>query len=248
MKRGMMILLLVALLTGCTGGAAQTQAPAETPKPERYRIACLGDSITEGVGVENPDNLWVNLLNAEDWVIKAQNVGSSGTTIAIPPNEALRPYAFVHRYTDIDERSALIFVFGGTNDYGNDVPLGTITDTDPMTFYGALNTLVAGLKEKYPNAILLFATPLQRDDARLGAPETTPYNAAGATMEDYRQAILSVCEQNGIATLDLWNLEGMRLADDTFNAYYADGLHPNDEGSAFMAKTIIAKMKELLGK
>ena len=247
MKIKTFALLLACLLLGCTA-AAQSQTPTETPKPERYRIACLGDSITEGVGVENPENLWVNILNAEDWVIKAQNVGSSGTTIAVPPDEALRPYAFVRRYTDIDERSALIFVFGGTNDYGNDVPLGTPTDTDPMTFYGALNTLVAGLKEKYPNAILLFATPLQRDDTRLGAPETTPYNGAGATMENYRQAILAVCEANGIETLDLWNLEGMRLGDDTFSTYYADGLHPNDEGSAFMAKTIIAKMKELLGK
>ncbi len=235
------------LLTGCMSSTSQEVLPQSTQKPERYRIACLGDSITEGVGVSDPENLWVNILGQEEYVIKAENLGSSGTTIAVPPDTALRPYAYVNRYKKIDERSALIIVFGGTNDYGNDVPLGFPSDTDPSTFYGALNILVTGLSTDYPDAKLLFCTPLQRDDWKLGAPETTPYNAAGATMEDYREAILSVCRQNRIETLDLWNLEGMRLDDPTFEDYFDDGLHPNDAGSTYMASAIIAKVREILG-
>ncbi|MDO4852307.1 MAG: SGNH/GDSL hydrolase family protein [Clostridia bacterium] len=240
--------LLGLLLLGCAAQQTGSAQPESAAKPERYRIACLGDSITEGVGVSDPENLWVNVVGREDFIIKAQNVGSSGTTIAVPPDESLRPYAFVHRYHEIDERAALIIVFGGTNDYGNDVPLGTITDTDPMTFYGALNTLVKGLRDDYPNAKLLFLTPLQRDDKKLGAPTTSPYNAAGVSMEDYRQAILSVCEKNGVATIDLYNLEGMRLEDATFAEYFDDGLHPNDAGSLFLAKPILAEVKNLLGQ
>ncbi len=112
-------------------------------------------------------------------------------------------------------------------------------------FFGSLLGLgVSSLAMDY----LPIITPLQRDDKKLGAPTTTPYNAAGVSMEDYRRAILSVCEKNGIATIDLYNLEGMRLEDATFPDYFDDGLHPNDAGSTFLAKPILAKVKELLGR
>lgn len=216
-------------------------------KPVRYRIACLGDSITEGHEVENKDALYVNRLSAEEFIIKAQNVGSSGTTIALPPDEMLRKLAFVNRYKSIDKNSALIFVLGGTNDYGQNVPIGTITDTDPYTFYGALNTLIDGLQADYPDALLLFATPLQRDDELSDGPETSPYNAEGFTLEDYRDAIVAVCEERNIEYIDLYNLEGMRLEDETFSEYYVDGLHPNDAGSTYISKPIIEKVREMLG-
>ena len=47
----------------------------------------------------------------------------------------------------------MIFVFGGTNDYGHgDAPLGKQGDNDPLTFYGALYDLYQRLLKKYPGA------------------------------------------------------------------------------------------------
>ena len=239
--------LLALLLPGCAG-ALETEAPSAPVLPVPCKIACLGDSITEGMGVDNPYYLWVNVLARDEIVSEVQNLGISGTTVAVPPTEGYGPWVYVNRYEEIDSDADLIIVFGGTNDYGHDVPLGTASDTDPETFYGALNTLVGGLKENYPDAALLFLTPLQRDDEYLGSPTTTPYNYAGVKMTDYCQAIEDVCEKNGIEVLDLYNLEGMRLTDPTYWEYFGDGLHPNDAGSAFLGQAVLGKVREMAGR
>lgn len=261
MKKAVSMILAIFMcltISGCQQEemkqTEETQQPGQTEgaeyvedKPVRYRIACLGDSITEGHEIEDKENLYVNRLDAEDFVLKAQNVGFTGSTIALPPDEVLRNFAFVNRYKSIDKNSALIFVLGGTNDYGENVPLGSIADTDPYTFYGALNSLIECLQADYPDALLLFATPLQRDDELSDGPETSPFNAEGLTLEDYRNAIVAVCEERNIEYIDLYNLEGMRLEDETFSEYYVDGLHPNDAGSTYISKPIIEKMREMLG-
>lgn len=239
--------LIGMLLFGCSvKEVPPAKEEAVEPLP-RFRIACLGDSITEGMGVDDPENLWINVIGREAFIEEMQNVGLSGTTVAVPPSEYLRPYAYVNRYHDIDTRADLIIVFGGTNDYGNDVPLGSPDDIDPCTFFGALNTLAAGFSADYPDAKVLFLTPLQRDDRKLGSPTTTPLNYAGVSMEDYCTAIRSVCEENGFALLDLYHLEGMRLEDPSFDVYFDDGLHPNDTGSTFLAGPILNKIREVLG-
>jgi hypothetical protein len=51
---------------------------------------------------------------------------------------------------------SIISVMGGTNDYGLNTPLGTITDTTNDTVYGALNVIAKTLKRKYPNAFIFF--------------------------------------------------------------------------------------------
>lgn len=240
-------LLLALLLPGCAGASA-SEEPAMPKLPVPCRIACLGDSITEGMGVDDPDNLWVNVLARDELALSVQNLGISGTTIAEPPEEDYRPWAYVNRYWEIEPDTDLIIVFGGTNDYGHDVPLGSEDDTDPQTFFGALNSLVAGLFADYPEAQLLFLTPLQRDDEMLGSPTTTPYNYAGVTMEDYCGAIKTVCGKNGIEVLDLYNLDGMRLSDPTFTDYFDDGLHPNDAGSTFLGQAVLQKLYEMAGR
>ncbi len=48
------------------------------------------------------------------------------------------------RYANMTDDADIITVFGGTNDYGNTVTLGTINSVDTGAFYGALNILCAG--------------------------------------------------------------------------------------------------------
>ena len=239
--------LLALLLPGCAGVSGQKENTAP-PLPVPCKVACLGDSITEGMGVYDPENLWINVLARDELISSVQNCGISGTTVAVPSEEGYGPWAYVNRYREIEPNADLIIVFGGTNDYGHDVPLGESDDTNPGTFYGALNILAAGLSADYPNARLLFLTPLQRDDRLLGSPTTTPYNYAGVTMEDYCGAIKKVCEKNGIEMLDLYHLEGMRLDDPTFSDFFDDGLHPNDQGSAFLGQAILKKIREMAGR
>lgn len=69
---------------------------------------------------------------------------------------------FVTRYKDIRKDADFIVVFGGTNDYGFNTPLGTEEDTSDISFYGALYEMLTGLKKDHPDAAIVFMTPLHR--------------------------------------------------------------------------------------
>ena len=58
----------------------------------------------------------------------------------------------------------IVFVFGGTNDYGHgDAPFGKFEDRTMDTYCGALHYLMRGLIQKYPAAQIVFMTPLHRE-------------------------------------------------------------------------------------
>ena len=114
----------------------------------------------------------------------------------------------------------IVSVMGGTNDFGRFTTLGTINDTQTSTFYGALNTLAKGLKEKYPNAFIFFMTPLKLISYRGNLRDE------GADFDKYRQAIKDVCAKYDIPVLDTAVLAD---ASQEFGAddYQGDGYHPS---------------------
>lgn len=191
----------------------------------------LGDSITwgytpgTGVLLANPyPTLVKNLLG----LAEARNYGVSGTTLARDLANS-----FCTRYVDMDNDADLIFVFGGTNDWANEVPLGVNTDNTKTTFYGGLNILLSGLITKYPGKTIVFATPLHRagDAGYLG-------------MINYRNAVLEMGVKYGVAVLDLYASSGF-YPDNTanYNAICPDGRHPNDAGHIVLANRIAGYLK-----
>ena len=97
------------------------------------KLAVLGDSITEGVGVSDPANLYYNRVKDALGFRSVCVNGISGSRFAaqITPTyfELRADRHFVSRVEEIDEDSDVIVVFGGTNDYGHgDAPIGTIQD------------------------------------------------------------------------------------------------------------------------
>ena len=239
-------------LSACGGSAgadtSEGGTQAETDAGSGYSVACLGDSITEGVGVDSEKERYTVLMEADEGIGSVQNVGFSGSTIGDTPDEScsyMNRYAFTERYTQIAEGTDLIFVLGGTNDYGTSlgqVPLGEMGDADESTFYGALEVLADGLSAEYPDAQLLFATPLPRYDT-----DMTAENTYGATLEEYRDAVLEECAGRGIETLDLFTLGEVSPEADGHEDYFADGLHPNAAGNALLAETVLEKILEMKG-
>ena len=70
--------------------------------------------------------------------------------------------AFVDRYQKIPEDSDIILVMGGTNDEfcASLVEFGNSAERKRRTFWGDLDELMDGLKTDYPNAEVIFMTPL----------------------------------------------------------------------------------------
>ncbi len=207
-------------------------------------ISFLGDSITEGAGVENiAENRYDNILLKKENLKAVYNYGIGGTRIAhqqIPSDEARYDLCFCGRAYDINPESDIIIVFGGTNDYDHgDAPFGEETDKTSATFCGAVDFLMNLLKEKYPNSKLVFLTPARRvgDENKSSNPCK---KADLKPLKGYVDLIISKGKQYNIPVLNLYDeLKINPNIDEENKKYTADGLHLNDNGHMLLAQKVI---------
>ncbi|QWG81991.1 SGNH/GDSL hydrolase family protein [Bacillus mycoides] len=192
-----------------------------------------GDSLTDNFRSDN----YVALIAKSHGVIP-RNYGLSGRTIASRPSHDAQYPPAVTDYVNMDNNTDIITMFIGTNDCGNQIPLGNINSTNITEFYGALNILALGLIEKYPGKKIAFITPMQRKG---GSSFTIP-------LSSYVNAIKEIGTKYGIPVLDLYNNCGLYPDSDLINNTYfsnKDGLHPNPEGYKVFAPRIAAFLESL---
>lgn len=191
----------------------------------------LGDSITNGYLLANPaTEAWRNIIGSRNSMV-VRNHGSNGSTLSGTTG------SMVERALTMSTNADYITVWGGTNDYSANVPLGLVTDVVATTFYGALNILCKYIKETYPKGKVGFITPLNHK---------TIANGIGLFVQDYVNAIKTICNLWGIKVLDLYH-EGQVLP---INAVHlatlmADYQHPNATGNVLIADTVESFMMSL---
>lgn len=208
-------------------------------KLEGLKINFLGDSITEGIGVSTPENIYWNRLSRDCNLAVARGYGIGGTRIAkqrTPSEKARWDLDFCSRLPEMDDDADVVVIFGGTNDFGHgDAPLGSMHDRLPTTFYGACHTLFEGAINKYPNATIVIMTPLHRhnEDCVCGSGDK---QVNLAPLSAYVQIIREVAEYYSLPVLDLWSVSGIQPRVEIIKKTYCpDGLHPNDAGHALIA-------------
>ena len=182
----------------------------------------LGDSQTEV-------NYHKNKIYC-DWVkeilglSKANNYGISGTTIA--KKNASDNTAMCIRYANMDNNADLICVMGGVNDRWFNCQLGNFGDTDPITFYGAMETLCDGLLTKYSGKTIIFITPTEQNNNNCNSSNTTGYTAT-----DFANAMKRVCAKYSIPVFDANTCSGIYpLNQANATLYTTDKLHLNNKG------------------
>ena len=208
-------------------------------------INFLGDSITQGAGASCRENQYVSLVG-QMLGCKSCNYGVGGTRIAkvkTPSVEALYDYNFLQRAENM-AKGDLVFVFGGTNDYGHGTDeLGemSVENKDAYTFVGAINNLIDYLLETYTKENIVFILPLHRygEDSHYGEFGEHSFRPV---FQEYVSAQREILEKRGIKYLD-------------FNEYFpipktcqgddltVDGLHPNDKGHKLLASLICDYVK-----
>ena len=209
------------------------------------KILFLGDSITEGSGVEGISNRFSDLIAAWEGA-ECYNYGIGGTRIAYQNTPSANPrwdLNFIDRVDQMEEIADIVVVFGGTNDFGHgDAAIGQFEDRTPHTFYGAVHTLITKLITRYPTAKLVFLTPLHRITeehiSRKGDEEI--HN----TLEQYVNILRQVLEYYAVPTLDLYRSGRLQPVVPILQKMYVpDGLHPNNAGHVLLAESIIAFLK-----
>lgn len=205
----------------------------QTSKLSGLKWACLGDSITQ---VTYPADSYHKIIADKTGIVNL-NYGVNSTTIG---KRNGRTDSMLERYVDMDSTADIITVLGGTNDWGSatPVPLGTMGNGDEFTFYGACESLVVGLINKYPNKPIGLMTPIARG-----------YTSSGG-LKPYATAIKEVGNKYCIPVLDLYNESGLSVDIPYMvtNYFYAqDKLHPNTEGAKIISRQIRSFLERIIG-
>lgn len=206
------------------------------------KIAFLGDSITEGAGVADLNNVFWNRI-ASLTGAKCYGYGIGGTRIApqlIPSAETAWNQYFESRVNQMIPDADVIVVFGGTNDFGHgDASFGDLEGTEKHSFCHALHNLLLTLIERYPYAQLVIMTPLHRlSEDELGVNELGIRR--DHRLADYVDAIIEIAGYYSVPVLDLYRVSGLQPRVDILRELYMpDGLHPNDLGHQRIAEKLI---------
>ena len=208
------------------------------------KIACLGDSITQAVNLDTLDHYqelaWPHVLKEALGAEEVVNLGIGGSSIG-----RYWADAFVDRYTEIPEDTDLIFVMGGTNDgfCASFVEFGNSEERAPRTFWGDLDELMDGLKEDYPEAEVIFLTPIPNslhDYLKAERKYLMP-------QEEFSEVIITLAEEHGMEVFDLYNSNILDGHDkDNILHLMPDGVHPNAEGYRTLGEHVAAELIRLL--
>lgn len=211
------------------------------------KINFLGDSITQGHGASEPKYRYTDRI-AADYGAICRNYGIGGTRIA----EQLTPSAdpvidrnFAGRVDEMDADADVIVVFGGTNDFGHgDAPLGQMSDRTGKTFYGAMHELCQKILMRYPEATVIFLTPIHRANEENPCGDLKPQPVA--LLSTYVEIIKEVAAFYALPVFDLYRESGIQPQIDFLKERYtADGLHPNDNGYALLSRKIARFIENL---
>jgi len=215
--------------------------------PTKILISFLGDSITDANWIKHN---YVSLVG-EYLDVDVQNCGVSGATVGISKRNS--PWEnFQNILPRINKKADFAMVLGGTNDFGTtdnqSIPLGDINSIEPYDYYGALKSVGAYLLKFLTPSRIIYATPLKRDDLKLGYPLTSQ-NEYGKTFSQYVQAVRDVAKKYSFNLLDLnQDFYEYDPKKPQFNSLSDDGLHPNDLGHKELAQLISKRLKPLIAE
>lgn len=200
----------------------------------------LGDSLTN-------QQMWQPLV-ADRLGLTHYNFGIGGTKVADTTGTDTQAMCRDERINALDSRSTLISFMGFTNDWAQNVPLGTLGSTDVATAYGALNVLYQKLITKFPTArIIALTPPFQKMPNRAGWSDTAGFkNTLGLTVVDYGKVTKEVSAMYGVPVIDLYANAGW--CDINISTYITnDGnyLHPNAEGGKRIAELVAGQLMRI---
>lgn len=205
------------------------------------KILFLGDSITEGVGASSVEKRYTDLVGV-NLGCQTVNYGISGTRIARQTRTSAKTIwdiDFRTRLPLMENDADIVFVFGGTNDYGHgSLHLGNPKEIKEDTFCTQLHLLIKDLIEKYGKNKVCFILPLRRfcEDPVACKGEMT--NELGASLAEYVETMRKIIFEYGIDCIDLYENGFPKPSTDLGDEYTVDGLHPNDRGYEVIADRV----------
>lgn len=204
------------------------------------KLTFLGDSITYGYGLTNRDTERFSYLVSKELTCTEVNMGISGSQLSTNDSETV---AMCARVADVPNDTDILFVFGGTNDYGhNNTEIGTIASGND-TLCGAASSIIKYVKNYTSIKKLVFIIPYY--PKYNGTYWKSTDNGYGTAKEFY-EALKEIVQEYAIDMIDLSTSGGLCAIygnDVALNRLTSDGLHPNANGHKWLANIIIQWIK-----
>ena len=242
--------------------------PVDRSVYEGKKIACVGDSVTAGVGANS--NPYVTQLGTALGTTMI-NLGASGTVLCTGGHRGCN----INKLTEANLKSAdIVTIMMGVNDWDQAVKdgyfggklsydasntyytLGDIDSEDTTTIYGALKMWCDRIMELRQTESLshtkfYFMTPpitsWNNSVSSTKNWDQNKVNIHGYKFRDLCKAIIDVCALYKIPVIDLNLYSGIyyKSADDNnVSTYGGDGIHPNESGHVLLADAIIRALEQ----
>jgi len=208
------------------------------------KLITIGDSITRGTYTGENDPCPMSLAKPNFSELLKEKLGFSYLKccgingVCISATSYQNPeYAISKNFDNLEDGDFLI-IAGGTNDYGTDVLLGTPSDKEDVSFYGALYVLYSKVIKRFPKEKVAVIIPINR--------EYDGKNNAGFTLEQYRRAIIERATEFGFNLVDGRKMAINPKDPENKKKYISDGLHPTKEGHYIYADYVYDCIKDLI--
>jgi lysophospholipase L1-like esterase len=218
------------------GGAGGTGAYAPCPPNSPCKILPLGDSITRGAKSSNDAGYRSQLFKLI--VAANQKVTFTGSLTNGPAQESGQPFPRMHEghsgwtinqlsplipSPGLDGKPSIILLHIGTNDIGSRDPTGMAT---------RLEALLDKIAQNAPDALIVVA-------------QITPARTDNDIRDAYNAKIPGIVQTHAAKGRHIIGVDMNKLPMAGLNS---DGVHPNDQGYAYMAGIWYAAIKDLLPK
>ena len=207
------ITIVATLLTACC-----------TEKRD-IKIACIGDSITEGMGIEwQSNNAYPALLDSilgEGYEVI--NFGRSATTMMLTgdfPYWSAKEFSNVLRY-----HADIIVLMLGTND-------SKLFLWNAEKYASSYQLMIDTLKATSPNANIMLCLPAYVSHDRWEITDSVINNGVIPIVKQIANA-------NKLPIIDINS--ALKNRD---QLYCDDGIHPNKQGAKIIAETVAKKLRE----
>ena len=235
------------------GDLRQWLSARKAPQADAVRVACIGNSITDGDGIDMADLMGYPavLQHKLGSGYDVRNFGLSGRTLL---QNGDRPYMKEQGWKDVlgflkaskNERADnpdIVIIKLGTNDSKpNNWAHKDEFEQDLQTMIDALRPMVPVLNKKgkptkkmQPAASprIYLCTPIPTAEDRWGITDKV-------ITEEVAPIIRQVAEKNGITVIDLHSEFDAKAP----GLMQRDGIHPTDKGAYRMAEIIAAAVKQ----
>jgi acyl-CoA thioesterase-1 len=212
-KKIRLLAIVIAIMIVSTGIAAFILQTVGNKKPPAnlIRVACVGDSITEGT--EYPDDLWM-LLGANYTV---GNFGVGGATVSL---DAQKPYINETAFQNAKQfQPNIVIIMLGTNDARPD-----------------FHRFNASFVEDYIKLVRGFQALASKPQIWIVKPPPIFNNGTGLSTEFFSLNVIPAIERvANEADLPIINVYSTLT---NHSDLFRDGVHPNSEGSKLIADAV----------